>query len=279
MFKSGGWRRGGPQEWIRQLLAREKGRNFLVKQTSGVSARRSTGLGSVPVARGRRPEESCIARAPVCPSVRPAYRGVRACRHFVQVLHQRLRAASTHVLRFVRAESFARGPPRSTLRSGFLKEDDEESICIGSVPPWWMPSRRFISQLRQRAGAGIAPVNPAAAVMWFLPLPPFRIRAGGVSPLRQEEREVAQPGYGKEEQESVRACSRLETSGDGGGTHLTAPSPPSSSSEAMRGETRETWPDANGKRQGSAPSVSTSVRRVALPCQTDGRTAELILVS
>ena len=28
------------------------------------------------VARGRRPEESCIARAPVCPSVRPAYRGV-----------------------------------------------------------------------------------------------------------------------------------------------------------------------------------------------------------
>ena len=80
---------------------------------------------------------------------------------------------------------------------------------------------------------------------------------------------MAQPGYGKEEQESVRACSRLETSGDGGGTHLTAPS---SSSEAMRGETRETWPDANGKRQGSAPSVSTSVRRVALPCQTDGRT-------
>ena len=94
-----------------------------------------------------------------------------------------------------------------------------------------------------------------------------------MSPLRQEEREVAQPGYGKEEQESVRACSRLETSGDGGGTHLTAPSPPSSSSEAMRGETRETWPDANGKRQGSAPSASPSVRRLAMPDRrTDGRT-------
>ena len=82
---------------------------------------------------------------------------------------------------------------------------------------------------------------------------------------------MAQPGYGKEEQESVRACSRLETSGDGGGTHLTAPSPPSSSSsEAMRGETRETWPDANGKRQGSAPLPLPL--SVALPCQTDGRT-------
>ena len=177
MFKSGGWRRGGPQEWIRQLLAREKGRNFLVKQTSGVSARRSTGLGSVPVRGAREATRGKLHSARSCLSVRPSgiSRSVRACRHFVQVLHQRLRAASTHVLRFVRAESFARGPPRSTLRSGFLKEDDEESICIGSVLPWWMrmPSRRFISQLRQRAGAGIAPVNPAAAVMWFLPPSPF----------------------------------------------------------------------------------------------------------
>ena len=44
------------------VLAREKVRNFLVKQTSGVSARRSTEPQLRP--RGaRRPEESCIARA------------------------------------------------------------------------------------------------------------------------------------------------------------------------------------------------------------------------
>ena len=77
MFKSGGWGRGGPQEWIRQLLAREKGRNFLVKQTSGVSARRSTGLGSVrPRARGREATRGKLHSARSCLSVRPAYRGV-----------------------------------------------------------------------------------------------------------------------------------------------------------------------------------------------------------
>ena len=175
MFKSGGWRRGGPQEWIRQLLAREKGRNFLVKQTSGVSARRSTGLrDSVPVARGRRPEESCIARAPVCPSVRPAYRGgVRACRHFVQVLHQRLRAASTHVLRFVRAESFARGPAPH-CGADFSKRMTRRAFALGPfLPGGCHLVALFHSYGSGRAGAGIAPVNPAAAVMWFLPPSPF----------------------------------------------------------------------------------------------------------
>ena len=89
---------------------------------------------SVPVARGRRPEESCIARAPVCPSVRPAYRGVRACRHFVQVLHQRLRAASTHVLRFVRAESFARGPAPH-CGADFSKRMTRRAFALGPFLP------------------------------------------------------------------------------------------------------------------------------------------------
>ena len=150
MFNSGGWRRKGPQEWIRQLLAREKGRNFLVKQTSGVSARRSTELrprGAREATRGK------LHSARSCLSVRPAYRGVRACRHFVQVLHQRLRAASTHVLRFVRAESFARGPAPH-CEADFSKRMTRRAFALG---PFFLPSGCHLVALFHSYGSGREP--------------------------------------------------------------------------------------------------------------------------